>query len=185
MDEREALLAELLEPVPPSVGWWPLAPGWWVVALALTLAAIGLALAWRHRRRARAANAWRRAARAELRALRARVGDASAGDIVADASVLARRSLLAIRPREEIASLTGERWLQALDAASGGSAFTEGQGQRLAHGPYERAPSATADELGALLDAVATLIDRAEARRPGERAPASASPDPTVVKASA
>ena len=81
--------------------------------------------------------------------------------------MLARRSLLAVRPRAEVASLNGEAWLRALDAASDGRQFTRGAGRLLARGPYERAPSATPDELRGVLDAIGVMIDTVGKRKPG------------------
>ena len=163
MDEREALLAALRDPLPPEVGWWPPAIGWWLLATLLVVAASGAALARRRRRRGARASAWPRAARDELEGLRARLGEAAPDAILAEASVLARRALLAVAPRAEIAALHGDAWLGALDAASGGTRFSRGPGRLLAHGPYERAPRATPAELAGLLDALGALIGTLEA----------------------
>lgn len=156
MSRREELLAALADPHAPPVSPWP-APLWWALA---ALAAVALALAfraWRGRRRA----SWRREARRELAALRARLGRAEPDEILAAASVLARRTLLAVAPRETVASLHGEPWLAALDNAAGVTLFVRGHGRLLASAPYRRRPAVGAAELEGLLDALAALIERA------------------------
>jgi len=88
--------------LPSPVDWWPLAPGWWFLLAVVLVLFILLALTvFHHWRR----NAYRRAALRELE---------QASDI-ATVALLLKRTALAIYPRETIASLTGERWLQWLD----------------------------------------------------------------------
>lgn len=84
--------------MPESVPFWPPAPGWWLVlALLLLLAAVVLIKLVRNYR----ANAYRRAALAELEQLESTV------DFVG----MLKRTALSAWPREDVASLGGERWL--------------------------------------------------------------------------
>lgn len=177
MNEREALLAALRDPQPPLVGWWPPAPGWWLLGTLALLVLLGPPLAIWWRRRRERLHAERRArrrileARSRLAGLRGQALSGDAHAVLSGASVLARQTLLAIRPRNEIAPLHGERWLRALDEASGGTAFTRGPGRLLASAPY-RPDAALGEsvgeaELGALLDTLERLIERAFDERAG------------------
>lgn len=105
-------------------------PGWVVLgALALILIA---AIVWRAIRRWRA-NAYRRAALGELALLEARVGERDAATLL---SALVKRTALAARPREDVAKLSGRRWLEELDSMWGRDAFQNGAGRVLADAAY-------------------------------------------------
>ena len=99
--------------VPDAPGFWPPAPGW--IAAACLLTALGVAAAifaarWWH------AGRFRRDALAILRSLRARHGaGAPDTEIAMELSMLMRRVALARCPREEIAGLTGDRWMARLE----------------------------------------------------------------------
>ncbi|KLU02086.1 hypothetical protein RISK_005912 [Rhodopirellula islandica] len=83
--------------VPAPVSWWPLAPGWYV--LFAVLLAVGVWLAWKNWRTWKA-NAYRREAIHEL----------ESANTAAAISELLRRTALAIKPRSELATMTGNRW---------------------------------------------------------------------------
>ncbi len=87
--------------VPEPVSWWPMAPGWWVL-LALLLSA-GMALGIRGYLRWRA-DAYRRAALLEL----------DQTDNARQVAVILRRTALAIAPRESIAALRDDAWIDWL-----------------------------------------------------------------------
>ena len=108
-----AALRDIHVPDPP--GFWPPAPGW--IAAACVVIAAGVAAAvivarwWR-------AGRVRREALASLRSLRARhQAGAPATEVATELSTLVRRFALARRPREEVAGLTGERWIAWLESA--------------------------------------------------------------------
>ena len=101
--------------LPEAVSWWPPAYGWWLLLLVLGVLvwiAWWVVSSWPARRRA----AWlRKEALRELDAVEAHYlasGDARAA--VAGVSVLSRRFALSLAPREQVAALTGIRWLQWL-----------------------------------------------------------------------
>lgn len=121
--------------LPDPVQWWPPAPGWWISAAALLAVLLWVAgVRWRrHRRRGAAA----RSALRELDALRAAVrADGDIRAFVAALSRLLRRFALARFPREQVAGLTGDDWLNFLDATGGGKGFRHGQGRALADLAY-------------------------------------------------
>ena len=99
---------------PPAPDFWPPAPGW--IALAGLGIVLGLAAAAVAVRRWRAGR-FRRDALANLRSLRARhAAGAADTEIAMELSALIRRVALARRPREEVAGLTGDRWLAWLES---------------------------------------------------------------------
>ena len=126
--------------LPPEVSLAPAQPGWWITGAALLVALVVLAV---HLRRRHQALAPRRAALAAL--ARARVeGDAR------PLPALLKRLALSYHPREEVASLTGERWSAWLDRTGGGGAFAAGAGATLSALAYDPEPP---DDVSSLLDA--------------------------------
>jgi len=109
MMDNQADLSRLNDIVVPSpVSWWPPAPGWWILFTAfLSGLVILLTAAVIHRRH----NAYRRAALAVL-------GRADARSDPATISNILKRAALAAYPRDEVAALTGESWLQFLEQTS-------------------------------------------------------------------
>ncbi|MCA9416312.1 MAG: DUF4381 domain-containing protein [Candidatus Omnitrophica bacterium] len=92
--------------VPPPVPWWPPAPGWWFVAAAVLIA--GAVLAKRMWRRWKS-NAYRREALLEIE---------SASSVEAISEILKRAALVAF-PRIEVASLSGQGWIDWLSKSGG------------------------------------------------------------------
>ena len=109
--------------LPEPIAWWPPAPGWYVVgALVLLALAILAWRAWRSWRR----SAYRRAALAELEQL-----DDGNRDGLTRLPALLKRTALAAYERTAVASLSGDAWLEFLDAKGGTSSFTRGPGKLL------------------------------------------------------
>ncbi len=119
-------LLDMLEPVPDPapVSLMPQTPGWIVLGLLV----LGL-IVWTLRlvRARRHARAYRRAALAEL---------AGVGNDAARIAALLRRTALAGFPRDEVAGLTGTKWLNFLDQSYGGKGFSGEAGQALMSAPY-------------------------------------------------
>lgn len=122
--------------LPDAVGWWPLAPGWWLL-LALLATGLGLLLAraWKHWR----GGAARRLSLKQLARLQqAYEAKPDAVALSVGLSALLRRSMLAYAPRQEVAGLTGRKWLEWLDRGLEEKPFSEGPGQVLEELPYRR-----------------------------------------------
>lgn len=118
--------------LPPPPGWWPPAPGWWfVTALLLVLFLLGWAL-WRRILRLR----YRRQALRQLADLGK--ADIPANNLVAELSMLLRRTALCAFPEANCAGLHGEAWLSFLDRPLRGNSFTAGIGRCLENGPYQK-----------------------------------------------
>lgn len=162
MNDVDDLLGELRDIQPPDVSGLP-APGWWV------LAAIGLLAAWLVYRlyRSYRSRAWQREARAELEQLRSQLAEAPVSAVLTGTSRLVRRVVLAARPREQVASLQGEAWLDELDGICGKPLFRSGFGKLLELGPYQPHPELEDTDLHALMDVVEQLIDAAGRRTSG------------------
>ena len=128
--------------LPPDVSWWPLAAGWQLV-LALVFAAACF-LAYRVWKKWMS-NAYRRAALREL---------AGANDVSSVAEIL-RRTALAVAPREEIAGMSGETWLEWMNARCA-DAFPNEVGRQLTDGVYGH--GGTEHDLSSLRDHAARWI---------------------------
>ncbi|MDX1403949.1 MAG: DUF4381 domain-containing protein [Woeseiaceae bacterium] len=164
MDPSQIPLRDLH--LPEAIGWWPPAPGWWfliLVAVAvLVYYAVQAIRRWRH-------NALRRVALGELRRIRKQFA-AGIDDITLakQLSELLRRTMLAYVPRQEVAGLTGERWLHWLDEGLDEKLFTAGAGKAVESLPYRRPDKLEDDvDLEGLIGAIETRL----------RTPVAAEPD--------
>lgn len=111
-DDPLAALRDIHAPGPPE--FWPPAPGWIAVAcLAVAAVVAATIIAVRRWRAGRV----RREALASLRSLRNRHRAGAPGaEIAMELSTLVRRIALARHPRDEVAGLTGERWIAWLES---------------------------------------------------------------------
>ena len=147
--------------LPQPVSWWPPAPGWWM-ALGAVIVCILLVLVIRRGIRLRR---WRQEARAAIAQLKQqhRERPELGQEVVERLSVLMRRVATTRFPAAEVASLSGERWLQFLDShTKKGDPFQQGAGRLLADAPY-RTQHVNIPEVEALLK----LCDRWVATLPG------------------
>jgi hypothetical protein len=126
-------------PLPPEVSLWPET---WASRIAIVVLFVGVVIAVLQFVQHRRANRYRREALSEL--TRMERGAAAPADLLAQLSLLLRRTALAAFPREEVAPLAGTAWLSFLDRTSGGRQFSEG-GRLLATGPYRQAPPTDAE----------------------------------------
>jgi len=132
----------------PLPGLWPPAPGWWVLAILLVIL-LGLGLLWL--RRHYHARRFRHQVMLELENMSSNYKDKNIERIVAETGVWLRRVALHRYPPEQVASLTGYRWLEFLDATGGDGEFRNGVGQVLETGPYSpQVPVVAVDSLLAL-----------------------------------
>lgn len=152
MNESGPILRDIHLPADPS--WWPPAPGWWLLLAVLLGVTWWLARVWRHRLRQRR---WRRRVLVELEAIASQFAEhADRQRLLADVSRQLRRASLLLDPTA--ATLTGEPWLQFLDAHGGTDQFQHGVGHVLLNGPWQ--PTAEFDP-AALLTLVREWFARA------------------------
>ncbi len=156
MDPDQLPLRDLHLPEP--IGWWPLAPGWWLV-IALVLFALGWLLlrAWRkHQFYAPRRYAIRELATVESEYLEHR----NPVTLGRQLSELLRRAMMAYAPRHEVAGLTGEAWLEWLDADLPVPYFHTEGGKSLLQLPYRDPQGNFSDvDINALLAAVKNRLD--------------------------
>ncbi|MEN8155371.1 MAG: DUF4381 domain-containing protein [Bacteroidota bacterium] len=109
-----------IEPMiaPDAVPFWPPAPGWYVLAGLLMLLLVFLAYRWViHRRR----NRYRVAALQQLNEIEQSAGETPDQKALFSLSRLLKITALAVYPREKVASLTGEDWMEFLAESSRGA----------------------------------------------------------------
>lgn len=139
--------------LPAPISWWPPAVGWWLLLLLLiVLVAVGYWFYLRHQRQQ-----WRRDALAELQRLQQQ--QLSAKELVTALSMLLRRVAITCFPREEAASLTGEKWLAFLDQQMKEPGFQK-HGRVLITAPYSATVDADAKELITLCERWITGVAR-------------------------
>jgi len=151
MDETALPLRDLH--LPDATGWWPLAPGWWgvIVVLAIVVGYVLWRVYLRWQMNAPRRYALRRLARYEAEYLEHR----NPITLGKQLSELLRRGILAYAPREEVAGLTGDRWLAWLDQGMPLPYFHTEGGKSLLDLPYRDPDSDFSDvDISAMLAAV-------------------------------
>lgn len=129
--------------LPGEVPFWPPAPGWWILAALIVAAAIIGWLLYRRNRMLKLSAT--RLAREELQNIMARYEtEKDPVSLLKQLSILLRRLSISLFPRTEVASLTGQAWLEFLDRKTGLNSFSTGTGQLLSEAPYRR--KVTADD---------------------------------------
>ncbi len=119
--------------LPEPITWWPPAPGWWL--LLILFCTLILVIFLLRRRAAKKRREPKQIALRELEKLQTKYQQ-NPQKLVQEISILLRRFCLSYYPRAEVASLTGEAWLQFLDKQVEGQQFTQGQGRCLIEAPY-------------------------------------------------
>jgi hypothetical protein len=119
--------------LPDPVSWWPPAPGWWLLLGGIFLLAIMLFMIKKIRQRKRL----QKVSLAELEILRTKYdNDKNKKALAQSLSVLLRRASISFQPRNNVASLTGNQWLQHLDNTTDNKGFETGTGNILITAPY-------------------------------------------------
>ena len=151
--------------LPDMTSWWPVAPGWLFVA---ALVVLGLALLIRRGIVQWLDNRPRRLALKRLGHISAEFEQgASAVALGKNLSELTRRTMLAYSPRDVVAGLTGENWLQWLDRGLDGKPFSEGAGRILESLPYMN-PDRVDDDTD-IRGLIAAVRGRLQQRLPEDR----------------
>lgn len=129
--------------LPAPVSFWPPAPGWWLLALLIVIVLFTVVWQWRRWRRL----AYRRLALKQLHQLQnALQAGKMETSIIAELSVLLRRTAISRYGRQQVAALQGRDWLEFLDRTGRTSHFTT-RGQALLDAPYRRSTSQQAEPL--------------------------------------
>lgn len=139
--------------LPEPISWWPLAIGWYFLG-AFFVGIVGIIL-FVLLRRYRKQGA-RRFLIKRLEALREQYQrESDARIIAAELSILLRRASLILAPRNEVASLKGEQWLEFLDRTGDTQEFSKGIGRVLISAPYQKE---TQFDVNHLLDLVLNWV---------------------------
>jgi hypothetical protein len=135
MQQATDPLAELRDiHVPGMIETWPPAPGWWILAIIGLFMVIAL-LFWLVQRWQR--SRYRREAINELKSLSdAWASHQDDAQYLNSLQHLLKRVALTNFPREDVASLTGEAWVQFLDQSTGSHDFSMAETDALIDGNY-------------------------------------------------
>ena len=109
--------------LPPAISWWPPAIGWWVLALLIPLCFYLSYRLYKHLTRKTAL----KSAKKHLKLLRENQQISKQEKLVALSSLM-RRTAVSLYPRTEVASLTGEDWLNFLDESVANRGFNSDTG---------------------------------------------------------
>jgi len=151
VDETQLPLRDLHLPDP--IGWWPPAPAWWFLVL-LAAIAIGY-LTWQAYKKWRFNHARRFALQELARYETEYCEHRNPVRLAKQLSELLRRAMLAYAPRDQVAGLTGEAWLQWLDQGMPLPYFHTEGGKSLLQLPYrDPASDFSSVDVDALLSAV-------------------------------
>ncbi|WP_404358881.1 DUF4381 domain-containing protein [Methylotuvimicrobium sp. KM1] len=130
--------------LPEPIGFWPPALGWWLVALGVVILLVSMV--WLIRRLTR-----KTALKSARRLLADLKQDPSLdpAEKVSRLSMLLRRVTISLASREQSAGLTGQAWLDYLDASLPDKPFSNGIGRQLIEIPYrnELPPETDVSEL--------------------------------------
>lgn len=134
--------------MPPAVSFWPLAPGWYVV-LALIIAASVALLFYLYK-------CWKKQQRTksilhQVIELQTNYQHGNKQQALAQLSVLLRRAALAKYPRNTIAGLYGDAWLEFLNThcpnnLKSQKPFSQPEGKILLNAPYQQKIDIDADK---------------------------------------
>ena len=127
--------------MPEAIGWWPLAYGWWVLICVSIVLIVLLARYVLKRLRDP-----RRYALAELKRIeQAYQQNQDSHQLIMQSNALLKRLALTLYPRDEVASLSGDRWCCFIRET--GQLSDQPEIQLLADGPY-LPPHADIDSAG-------------------------------------
>jgi Domain of unknown function (DUF4381) len=124
--------------LPPQIGYWPPAPGWIILAVLIVL---GIAVTLYYVRRRHQQQKAYRYALASIEQLSYQNAHNQRDKIPGQLSILLRRVALHYFPRNEIAGLSGQAWLDFLNESGKTTAFTSKTGQQLLTTPYQKPSS--------------------------------------------
>ncbi|MBE9563760.1 MAG: DUF4381 domain-containing protein [Proteobacteria bacterium] len=111
MNEQTLNLRDIHLPEP--ISWWPLAPGWWILFVSLVVIITALYIA----KKIYQSRQLSREITSELDDIKKEFAATQNKSQLAKAlSILLRRACITYYPENNIAGLTGENWLEYLDA---------------------------------------------------------------------
>ena len=147
--------------LPEPVVYTPQTFAWYIIFGVVLLLLVWLIFRWIRRWQA---NAFRRHSLARLNAMAREIENGeNSVNFLTQIPVLVKWTVLQICPREEVARLSGEKWLTFLDKSYGGEDFSSGPGRllpELAYGNQARLKSIPSRDLQKLLALLRRWIRR-------------------------
>lgn len=119
--------------IPDAISWWPPAIGWWVLAVLIPLCLYLSYKLYKHITRKTAL----KSAKSYFKMLRDDE-QRSKHEKLVELSSLMRRTAVSLYPREDVASLTGDAWLNFLDQSIINRGFNSDTGWLLTEGLYSK-----------------------------------------------
>lgn len=119
--------------LPDPVSWWPLAFGWWLVFSGVVLLILAAVMVLK---RLLKPTLKKEASKALDHIERTFLENDDASQCLSELSTFLRRAMLSRKDSSKVAGVTGEAWLDLLDAPLGEHAFSQGIGRILLTGPY-------------------------------------------------
>ncbi len=123
--------------LPEAISWWPPAYGWWILALLILLCFYLIFRLYKRLTRKTAL----KSAKKYFQALRNDEKLSKQEQLVALSSLM-RRTAISLYPRTDVASLTGEDWLNFLDNSIPNRGFNSDIGWLLTNALYAKADDA-------------------------------------------
>ncbi|MFT6287482.1 MAG: type II secretory pathway pseudopilin PulG [Alcanivorax sp.] len=146
---------------PELIGWWPLGPGWWLLIALLIMILAGLAVfLWRRYQR----RAYRRQALRQLKSIALvfkQTGNQQS--YLESINGLLKATAINAYPRQEVAALSGEPWLQLLNTTMSEKGESHAFPAAFAHASYQAESGALDNE--ALRHSASLWIGQHEVRK--------------------
>ncbi len=124
--------------LPDAVSGWPPAIGWWLLPLIILLLALLIYKAPEYIKKYKQRHkkiAYKKIALQELKTISE--NDLQAGDTLRHISGLLRRIALSYLPRENVAALTGNQWIEQLNKLSSQAVFSDEISELLINATYQ------------------------------------------------
>lgn len=133
--------------LPESVSAWPPAAGWWILLILIILILLATFLFRKYRHRLKRKPAYKKLALNDFHAIKKQFAGKPSVELLRALSTLMRQVMLSYYPRQQVASLTGEAWLQQVNQLSGNNLFKESQAELILQAPYRQHAEFNAEEI--------------------------------------
>lgn len=123
--------------LPDAISWWPPAIGWWLLPIVILTIIFTVYQLIKFKKQIRSKTVYKKIAQLELQRIRENFNDTEDPvHLLRAISTLLRRIGLSYLPRETVASLTGEQWINQLNSLSQDTFFSNDLAKFLTSAPY-------------------------------------------------
>lgn len=130
--------------LPDAVSWWPPAIGWWIVLALIIASVIFIPKLYR---RATYTPLKKVANDTFMEIIKQHKKNNNGLEFVVNTSQFLRQTAMSYTGREQVAQLTGDKWVQALNNISVKKIFTDSLKQSLIDAPYQKDSSVNTEQL--------------------------------------